>query len=81
VTGIQKSDPAHFLFALQALGAKCEESLVVRERIRRDMAPARKLGLKTAYASYGDLRPTEEMYQCFDFRLNIFSDLLGYVRI
>ncbi len=81
MTGTKKPDPAHFLFALEALDANPEESLVVGDSIRRDMAPARKLGLKTAYASYGDWRPTEEIDQCFDFRLNTFSDLLGCVRL
>ena len=76
MTGTKKPDPAHFLFALEALGIKPEESLVVGDSIRRDMVPARKLGLKTAYASYGDWRPAEETDQCFDFRLNTFSDLL-----
>lgn len=78
MTGTKKPDPAHFLFALQALGARPEESLVMGDSIRRDILPARKLGLKTAYASYGDWRPAEEMNRCFDFRLNKFSDLLGY---
>ena len=76
MTGTKKPDPAHFLFALEALGIKPEESLVVGDSIKRDMVPARKLGLKTAYASYGDWRPAEETDQCFDFRLNAFSDLL-----
>lgn len=79
MTGTKKPDPAHFLFALQALGIKPEESLVVGDSIRRDMVPARRLGFKTAYASYGDWRPAEEMDLCFDFRLNMFSDLLGYI--
>jgi len=76
MTGTQKPDPAHFLFALEAIGIKPGETLVVGDSIKRDMAPARKLGLKTAYASYGDWRPGEETDQCFDFRLNTFSDLL-----
>lgn len=80
ITGTKKPDPAHFLFALQALGAKPKESLVVGDSIRRDIVPARKLGLKTAYASYGDWRPAEEMEPCFDFRLNTFSDLLWCIR-
>lgn len=79
MTGTKKPDPAHFLFALRALNAKPEESLVVGDSIRRDIVPARKLGLKTAYASYGDWRPAEEMDLCFDIRLNAFSDLLRYI--
>jgi putative hydrolase of the HAD superfamily len=76
MTGTKKPDPAHFLFALEALGTKPGETLVVGDSIKRDIVPARKLGLKTAYASYGDWRPEEETDQCFDFRLNTFSDLL-----
>jgi len=75
-TGTKKPDPAHFLFALEALGIKPGETLVVGDSIRRDMAPARKLGLKTAYASYGDWRPEKETDQCFDLRLKSFPDLL-----
>jgi putative hydrolase of the HAD superfamily len=78
MTGTKKPDPAHFLFALQALGKGPEESLVVGDSIRKDIVPAHKLGLKTAYASYGDWRPTEEKDHCFDFKLNEFSDLLGW---
>ncbi len=75
MTGTKKPDPTHFLFALEALGIEPQETLVVGDSIRRDMEPARKLGLKTAYASFGDWRP-EEADQCFDLRLNRFSDLL-----
>lgn len=76
MTGTKKPDPAHFLFALETLGIKPGETLVVGDSIKRDIAPARKLGFKTAYASYGDWRPGEETDQCFDFRLNTFSDML-----
>jgi putative hydrolase of the HAD superfamily len=76
MTGTKKPDPTHFLFALETLGIKPEETLVVGDSIKRDIAPARKLGLRTAYASYGDWRPGEKTDQCFDFRLNTFSDML-----
>lgn len=80
MTGTKKPDPAHFVFAMQALGTRPEESLVVGDSILRDIVPARKLGMKTAYASYGDWRPPEEMDLCFDFRLDTFSDLLGCIK-
>jgi len=79
MTGTKKPDPAHFLFALDALGLKPEESLVVGDSLKRDMAPARRLGLKTAYASYGDWRAAEETEPCFDFQLNTFPDLMEYI--
>jgi putative hydrolase of the HAD superfamily len=76
MTGTKKPDLAHFIFALEILGTNPGETLVVGDNIKRDIAPARKLGLKTAYASYGDWRPEEETDYCFDFRLNTFSDML-----
>ena len=79
MTGTKKPDPAHFLFALDVLGLKPEESLVVGDSIKRDIVPARRLGLKTAYASYGDWRSTAETEQGFDFQLNAFQDLIGYI--
>ncbi|WP_440945237.1 HAD family hydrolase [Methanosarcina sp. T3] len=79
MTGTKKPDPAHFLFALDALGIKPEESLVVGDSLKRDIAPARRLGLKTAYASYGDWRPSEKSESCFDFQLNTFPDLIGCI--
>ncbi len=79
MTGTKKPDPAHFLFALDSLGLKPEESLVVGDSIKRDMVPARRLGFKTAYASYGDWRPAEETERCFDFQLDAFQDLMRYI--
>jgi putative hydrolase of the HAD superfamily len=79
-TGTKKPDPAHFLFALQALDIRPEESLVVGDSIRKDITPAHKLGMKTAYASYGDWRPAEDMDHCFDFKLKTFSDLIRHLQ-
>jgi putative hydrolase of the HAD superfamily len=80
MTGTKKPDPAHFLFALKSLEIKPEESLVVGDSIRRDMMPARELGFKTAYASYGDWRPSENTDMCFDFKLDTFSDVLECIK-
>ena len=81
MTGTKKPAPAHFLFALQSLEIEPEESLVVGDSIRRNMMPARRLGLKTAYASYGDWRPSENMDLCFDFKLDTFSDVLECIKV
>ncbi len=79
MTGTKKPDPAHFLFALETLKIKPEETLVVGDSIKRDIVPAHKLGFKTAYAAYGDWRPGEVTDKCFDFRLSTFSDMLIYL--
>ncbi len=75
-TGTKKPDPAHFLFALDTLKIKPIETLVVGDSIKRDIVPAHKLGFKTAYAAYGDWRHGEESDKCFDFKLNVFSEML-----
>ena len=83
MTGRKKPDPEPFLFALRALGVKPGEILVVGDNLLRDIAPARKLGLRTAYAAYGDWkewRNPGESAQAFDFRLNTFPDLLNCIR-
>jgi putative hydrolase of the HAD superfamily len=79
MTGRKKPDPEPFLYALRDLGVKPGETLVVGDNLLRDIAPARKLGLHTAYAAYGDWkdwRKPGETSQAFDFRLNTFPDLL-----
>ena len=79
MTGRKKPDPEPFLFALRSLGVKPGETLVVGDNLIRDIAPARKLGLHTAYAAYGDWkewRNPGETAQAFDFRLDAFPDLL-----
>ncbi|HII01709.1 TPA: HAD family hydrolase [Methanosarcinaceae archaeon] len=79
MTGRKKPDPEPFLFALRNLDVKPGETLVVGDNLLRDIAPARKLGLHTAYAAYGDWkdwRKPGKTTQPFDFRLNTFPDLL-----
>ncbi len=83
MTGRKKPDPEPFLLALRNLGVKPGETLVVGDNLMRDIAPARKLGLHTAYAAYGDWkewRKPGETSQAFDFRLNAFPELLHYIR-
>jgi putative hydrolase of the HAD superfamily len=53
-TGTWKPSPEPFLHALQELGIAAVEGLAVGDSPRRDIAPARAIGLTTVYAAYGD---------------------------
>ncbi|OPY36376.1 MAG: putative HAD-hydrolase [Methanoregula sp. PtaU1.Bin051] len=53
-SGAAKPDPASFLLALECLGTGAEETALVGDNIRRDIAPAQRLGMVTLYAKYGD---------------------------
>jgi putative hydrolase of the HAD superfamily len=54
MTGAKKPAPDAFLLALEKLGTRPPETLLVGDSLRRDIAPARALGMITAYARYGD---------------------------
>jgi putative hydrolase of the HAD superfamily len=53
-TGTWKPSPEPFLHALAALRVPAGEGLAVGDSPRRDIAPARAIGLTTVYAAYGD---------------------------
>lgn len=52
--GQSKPDPASVRLALERLGVRAEEALLVGDSLHRDLAAAKALGVRTAYASYGD---------------------------
>jgi len=54
VGGRKKPDPALFLRALKDLNVKPEEPLMVGDWAERDIAGARRVGMRTAFAKYGD---------------------------
>jgi putative hydrolase of the HAD superfamily len=68
-----KPDPAPFKAAVEALGLKPFEVLFVGDWPDRDIAGARAVGLKTAFARYG--RPHAEDHGA-DVELASISDLL-----
>lgn len=53
-TGKKKPDPAPFLLALERLGLKSDEVIMVGDWAEKDMVGGRLLGMKTAFARYGD---------------------------
>ena len=54
MTWQKKPSVVPFLYALQRLGADPPGTIVIGDSPRRDIAPARSLGMRTVYARYGD---------------------------
>jgi putative hydrolase of the HAD superfamily len=76
-TGERKPNPAPFLMILQKLNVKPEEALMVGDWAERDIAGASNLGMKTAFARYGDTFNTVQHFA--DYELNDISELLDII--
>jgi putative hydrolase of the HAD superfamily len=76
-TGKKKPDPAPFLMALSKLEVKPEEAIMVGDWAERDMVGAHAIGMKTAFARYGDDFNTKEPGS--DFELADISELVDVV--
>ena len=53
-TNVRKPDPAPFMKALKLLGMRPDEVVMVGDWPERDMGGAKKVGITTVYAKYGD---------------------------
>jgi putative hydrolase of the HAD superfamily len=58
--GVKKPDPKPFRRALEVLGTKPEETLMVGDWPDRDIKGAQGVGIRTAWAKYGDTFNTKE---------------------
>lgn len=76
LTGRKKPDPVQFRCALHALSADPAETMVVGDSIRREVAPARALGMQAAYALYGDHSEGPEPICRPDYVLEEIRDLI-----
>lgn len=68
-TGQRKPHSAPFLKILEKLNVNPEEAIMVGDWAERDIAGAKKVGMKTAFARYGDTFNTEKHdadYELFD---------------
>lgn len=77
MTRATKTDMNVFYRALFATGLRAEEVLFVGDSLRRDIEPARKVDMVTAYASYGDRNIDEPYYAKADYILNNIRDILN----
>ena len=76
--GVTKPSPEPFRKALDLLGTRAEETLMVGDWAERDVAGAKKLGIKTAWAKYGNTFETKDSGA--DYELNDIADLLDIVQ-
>lgn len=79
MTGAHKPDPKVFLLALEKMGRDPSEVLMVGDSLRRDIGPAKKLGMMTAYAGYGDRNFLESREEKPDVTLTDIRDVLQVV--
>jgi putative hydrolase of the HAD superfamily len=73
-TGERKPNKKPFEKAIEQLNVKAEEVLHVGDWPERDIAGAKALGMKTAFAKYGATKP---MTVKADYELNKVEDILN----
>jgi HAD superfamily hydrolase (TIGR01662 family) len=71
-----KPDPRHLEVALSLLGVGPEEALFVGDSIQRDIKAAKCMGMKAAYAHYGDCNFFESRDESPDYLLCKPMDLI-----
>ena len=78
-TGFHKPSPEPFKKILERLDISAEECIMVGDWPERDVVGARKVGMKTAFAKYGDTFGTRDSGADYDLD-NIFQ-LIEIVKI
>ena len=73
----RKPSPAPFREVLSRLGAPAGEALMVGDWAERDVVGGKSLGMKTAFARYGDTFDTQESGA--DFDIDDIIELVGIV--
>ena len=76
-TGERKPHSAPFLAVLKKLEVKPEEALMVGDWAERDIVGAKNVGMKTAFAKYGDTFNTK--IHNADYELNDISELIDII--
>lgn len=77
-TGVKKPAPEPFRKALEVLGAKPQETIMVGDWAERDMVGAKNLGIRTAWAKYGNTFDTKDSGA--EFELSDIYELVGIIR-
>ncbi len=67
-TGERKPSPRPFTIILERLQVRVEEALMVGDWAERDVVGAAKVGMKTAFARYGDTFNTEHHNANYDLK-------------
>jgi len=76
-TGKKKKEELPLRMAIEKLKLDPEEIMMVGDSIKRDVIPAKKVGLVSVWAKYGTLEKVEKIKP--DYELNEFSDILKLI--
>ncbi|GAB1442112.1 TIGR02253 family HAD-type hydrolase [Ignavibacteriales bacterium] len=76
-TGERKPSPVPFMAILKKLVVEPGEALMVGDWAERDIVGASNVGIKTAFAKYGDTFNTP--YHNADYELNDFSEIIEII--
>jgi putative hydrolase of the HAD superfamily len=76
-TGERKPSPKPFQRAIELLGIAPSEAIMVGDWPERDVVGASKVGIRTAFARYGDTFGTQ--HSGADFELTDVYELVGIV--
>jgi HAD superfamily hydrolase (TIGR02253 family) len=77
-TGVRKPDPAPFQLLLGKMHVEAGDAIMVGDWEERDILGARNIGMRTAFARYGDTFNTGNT--AADYDLADISELIGIVR-
>lgn len=77
-TGERKPSPKPFLLALERLGVEPHEAIMVGDWAERDIVGASSVGMKTAFAKYGDSFGNQDTSKA-DYVLEDIKELLNIV--
>ena len=77
-SGERKPAPGPFRKVLEKLGVKASESIMVGDWAERDVVGAKQVGMKTAFARYGDTFGT--VHSNADYELDDIAGLIDIVR-
>ncbi len=75
--GHLKPDPRPYKVALEKLGLKPGEVIFVGDNPNRDILGAKRLGIRTVLAKYGEWTAASEKSLRPDFEIGSIRDLLG----
>jgi putative hydrolase of the HAD superfamily len=77
--GKAKPSPEPFLLAMNKLGVKASETILVGDSIRRDIMPAKALGILAVHAVYGDRNFHEGERDDADYVIHGIQEVIGVV--
>jgi putative hydrolase of the HAD superfamily len=76
-SGERKPSPVPFNLILERLGVKPEEALMIGDWAERDVDGAKAVGMKTAFARYGDIFNTE--VHNADYEIKEVSEIINII--